>query len=62
MCVVHHMAAVLKGLLGDPIDSLKNRDLGKHISQIDKDVKHQDPPISVLSQGNRNVGGWGQEC
>lgn len=62
MWVAHYFAAALKELLREPTDCMKNIDLGKHISQTDKDVNHWDSPISALSQVTRNVEGWSQEC
>lgn len=46
----------LQKLPRDPIDCMKNTDSGKHITQTDKDVKHQDECLSSEPSG-KNVGG-----
>lgn len=46
----------LQKLPRDPIDCMKNTDSGKHISQTDKDVKHQDECLSS-EPSSKNVGG-----
>lgn len=43
----------LQKLPRDPIDCMKNTDSGKHISQADKDVKHQDECLCSEPSGKR---------